>query len=298
MKKTGLFVLTAVVMLFTTSCNKREAAVPAANDLPEVVSKPGDTKEDDDADIEAMLENMSDRDKVEQMMLVSYRNWNESDTQKDSGEEVIVENVTQLNDEIRSDIKEHKYGGILLYGENFVDAPQTVNLISDMQRSNQEGGGIPLLVTVDQEGGSVARISFGTSGPGNMALAATKDPENAKIMAGIYGEELSLLGINTDHAPVADINNNPDNPIIGVRSFSDSPEVVSEYVLSYIEGLHDAGIISSIKHFPGHGNTDTDSHTGFPRIDLTYDELRDFELIPFKSAIDAGADMVITAHIQ
>ena len=131
-----------------------------------------------------------------------------------------------------------------------------------------------------------------------MALAATGDPENARKMANIYGTELSLLGINADYAPVLDVNNNPNNPVIGVRSFSDSPEIVSEYGSKYIEGLHETGTIVTLKHFPGHGNTDTDSHTGFPVINSSLDDLRACELIPFQKAIDSGADMIMTAHIQ
>ncbi len=246
-----------------------------------------------------LIKSMSIREKVEQMMLVSYRVWKENpETGANPDEEIPSVNVTELNDAIRADLMGHDYGGVLLFGENFVDAEQTLHLVSDIQNANLEGGGIPLLVTVDQEGGNVARISFGTSGIGNMALAATGDPSNAKEMAGIYGKEMSLLGINTDFAPVVDVNNNPNNPIIGIRSFSDSPDVVSEYGVSYIDGLHETGTISTLKHFPGHGNTDTDSHTGFPLIDSTYEELKEFELIPFQKAIDSGADMVMTAHIQ
>ncbi len=121
---------------------------------------------------------------------------------------------------------------------------------------------------------------------------------NAEMMAAIYGRELELLGINADFAPVMDVNSNPKNPVIGVRSFSDAPEVVSRYGISYMEGLHSANTIATLKHFPGHGNTDIDSHTGLPRIDISYDELKAFELAPFQAAIDAGADMIMTAHIQ
>ena len=254
-------------------------------------------------DIDKIIDEMTLRDKVEQMMLVSYRVWKEvpetdEESDKDSAREIPGVNVTELNDEIRDDLKGHKYGGVLLFGENFKDAAQTVSLVSDIQSTNQAGGGLPLFICVDQEGGKVARVSFGTTGPGNMALGATGDAGNAKAMAEIYGKELQLLGINTDFAPVVDVNNNPSNPVIGIRSFSDSPETVSDYAISYIEGLHEAGTIATLKHFPGHGNTDTDSHTGFPRIDSSYDELKEFELIPFKKAIDAGADMVMTAHIQ
>ena len=131
-----------------------------------------------------------------------------------------------------------------------------------------------------------------------MALAATGNPEYARTMASIYGRELGLVGVNTDFAPVMDINNNPNNPVIGVRSFGDSPETVAEYGIPFMEGLHDQGTIVTLKHFPGHGNTDTDSHTGFPCIESTYEELKDFELVPFQAAFEAGADMIMTAHIQ
>ena len=259
------------------------------------------------ADIEAILENMTLQEKIGQMMIVSYRIWKEvpategtegDQTVENSAEEIPAVNVTALNDEIRAALKDYHFGGTLLYAENFRDAEQTIRLIADIQKANQEGGGLPLLVAADQEGGSVTCIGFGTTGVGNMALAATGDPKNAKQMAAIYGKELNLLGINTDFAPVMDVNNNPSNPIIGVRSFSDDPEVVAEFGLSYLEGLHDAGTIATLKHFPGHGNTDTDSHTAFPCMQSTYEELRQFELVPFQRAIDAGADMVMTAHIQ
>ncbi|MBO7663341.1 MAG: hypothetical protein J6U01_08210, partial [Clostridia bacterium] len=127
---------------------------------------------------------------------------------------------------------------------------------------------------------------------------ASGDPENARKMAFIHGEEIGLLGIHTDFAPVVDVNNNAANPVIGVRSFSDDPQTVAQYGCAYLAGLHDAGIMAALKHFPGHGNTATDSHTGFPLINSTYEELKANELIPFQAGIDAGADMVMTAHIQ
>ena len=109
---------------------------------------------------------------------------------------------------------------------------------------------------------------------------------------------MGLLGINADFAPVVDVNSNPNNPVIGVRAFSDDPQVVSDFGGAFIDGLHDAGTIATAKHFPGHGNTDTDSHTGLPLIDRSYEALKAQDLIPFQSAIDAGADMLMTAHIQ
>ena len=259
------------------------------------------------ASVEELLDQMTLRQKVEQMMIVSYRIWKEipeegddqvNKTVENSQDKIPEENVTELNDKIREDISEHNYGGTVLFAQNYKDAEQTVKLVADIQQTCVDSGTLPMIVGTDQEGGNVSRVGFGTSGVGNMALAATGDTANAKRMAQIYGEELSLLGVNTDFAPDMDINNNPNNPVIGVRSFSDDPEIVSEYGLAYMEGLHQGGIIATLKHFPGHGNTDTDSHTGFPVIQSTYEELKSFELIPFQKAIDAGADMVMTAHIQ
>jgi hypothetical protein len=112
------------------------------------------------------------------------------------------------------------------------------------------------------------------------------------------GGEIAALGINTDFAPVMDVNSNPRNPIIGTRSFSDDPQTVSTYGVSFVEGLKETGTITALKHFPGHGDVATDSHTGFPVQEKTYDELKECELVPFQAAIDAGADMVMTAHIQ
>ena len=250
-------------------------------------------------DADEMISQMSLEEKIDQMMLVSYRTWKEvPEAAAEAGDDIPATNITELNDEIRGALREHHYGGVLLFGENCKDVNQTLSLVSDMQQTNLSGGGLPLLVATDQEGGNVARIGFGTTGVGNMALAATGRPDYAKSMASIYGEELSLLGINTDFAPVMDVNNNPANPVIGVRSFSDSPEVAAEYGISYMEGLHETGTIATLKHFPGHGNTDTDSHTGFPCISSSYEELKQFDLIPFQKAIDAGADMIMTAHIQ
>lgn len=246
------------------------------------------------SDVERIMKEWSLEKKIEQMMLISFRKLEDTSVEKSPEEAAEPSDVTYVNQTMAECFVQHCYGGVLLFGENFVDAEQTMKLISDMQTASE----LPLFIAVDQEGGSVARVGFGTTGVGNMALAATGDPENAREMAQVYGKELSLLGINMDFAPVVDINNNPNNPVIGVRSFSDSPEVVAKYAVSYMKGLNENGVISSLKHFPGHGNTDTDSHTGFPRIDLSYEQLKEYELIPFREAIDAGADMVMTAHIQ
>lgn len=253
--------------------------------------------------IDEILEHMSLRDRIGQMMCVSFRIWTEEEksaenTVENAEKEVKEINITELNDELRGFLKEYHPGAAIFFSENFNDPEQTLRLTADMQTAMTESGGVPLIISTDQEGGFISRVSYGTSGPGSMAIAATGNPENAKRMGAIYGEELSLLGINTDYAPVMDINNNYLNPVIGIRSFSDDPETVSAYGLAFMEGLRESGTIATLKHFPGHGCTDTDSHTGFPKIDSTYEELKQFELVPFQKAIDAGADMIMTAHIQ
>ena len=251
--------------------------------------------------LESILSGMTLREKAAQMMIASFRTWKEVPETEDAeqpAEEPPAVKITELNDEIREMIARDRFGGILLFGENFEDPEQTLRLVADLQTVNQQGGGIPQLIFVDQEGGNVNRIPYSTIGVSNMALGATGDPENARTMAAIHGEEISLLGIHVNFAPVVDVNNNAANPVIGIRSFSDNPQAVAEFGCAYMAGLHDTGTLAALKHFPGHGNTDTDSHTGFPLINSTYDELKANELIPFQAAIDAGADMVMTAHIQ
>ncbi len=255
-----------------------------------------------------LLSQMTLEEKVGQMMVASFRVWQDlSGTASDAGKTVESQesaavpervNVTELNDTIRECIQKNHIGGTILFAENFKNAEQTLRLVMDLQTSSIKGGGVPLFVAVDQEGGSVARIGFGTTGVGNMALAATADSDNAKAMAKIYGTELQALGINMDYAPVLDVNNNARNPVIGVRSFSDSPRIVQGFGDAFMEGLRSTGTIATLKHFPGHGDTNTDSHTGFPCIYKTYEELKSFELVPYEGAIENGADMIMTAHIQ
>ena len=249
---------------------------------------------------ESILSSMTLRDKAAQMMIASFRVWQEvpAEGEEKPEKEPPKENITKLNDPIREMIGRNHFGGILLFAENYTDAEQTIQLVSDMKETNRKGGGTPQIFFTDQEGGSINRISYSTTGISNMALGATGDAENARKMAQIHGGELALLGIQADFAPVVDINNNAANPVIGIRSFSDDPQAAATFGCAYMDGLHDTGTMAALKHFPGHGNTNTDSHTGLPLINSTYEELQAFELIPFKAAIDAGADMVMTAHIQ
>ena len=242
--------------------------------------------------IEEKIASMSVEEKVGQMFMPAFRWWKDNP-------EADAQTVLSLNDSITATIARGHFGGIILFTENIQSTQQTMELICQMQAANQmHEGAIPLLIAADQEGGAVARLAMGTRMPGNMALSATGDTSLVKESARLMGEELSLLGINTDFAPVVDVNNNPSNPVIGVRSFGDTPSLVSRNAVAFVEGLKESGTITVLKHFPGHGDTGTDSHTGFPLVDKSYEELSQTELVPFKDAIAAGADMIMTAHIQ
>ncbi|SES01175.1 beta-N-acetylhexosaminidase [Butyrivibrio fibrisolvens] len=239
--------------------------------------------------IRGIVSNMTTQQKVAQMIMPALRTWG-------SGDDAVP--ATTLSDEQKAVLTKYSFGGVIIFGQNIEEAGQTTQLISSMQEANAMGGAVSsLLVSIDQEGGYITRLSTGTSMPGNMAIAATNDPDNAYLAGDVIGSELSVQGINVDFAPVMDVNNNPSNPIIGVRSFSDDPKVVSQYGARFIEGLHNNHVMVALKHFPGHGDTDTDSHTGLPLIEKTYDQLKNLELIPF-TQVASSADFVMTAHIQ
>ncbi|MGO4941977.1 glycoside hydrolase family 3 N-terminal domain-containing protein [Ruoffia tabacinasalis] len=245
--------------------------------------------EDSNNGVDEIIANMTLEEKVVQTLMPDFRNW------EVDGEEV---GVTELNDDIRQIFADYQFGGVILFAENVVETEQTARLVYQMQASQVESDHLPLLIGIDQEGGIVNRLGSGTQLPGNMALGATNDPEYSKLAGDIIGSELEALGINVNFAPSVDINNNPKNPVIGLRSFSSDPEIVSEHGLSYIEGIKEHNVAVAAKHFPGHGDTDVDSHFGLPVVDKSFDELMDNELLPFKAVMDADTDMIMTAHIQ
>lgn len=240
--------------------------------------------------IKKTVEEMSTVQKVTQMMMLRFKTWGTGDAAK---------NVTELNPEIQSLLRKHSFGGVIVFLENMQGAEQGTRLIDSMRVANQLGGAkTDLLIGIDQEGGYITRLATGTQLPGNMALGAANDTANTQRAASIVGEELKALGIDLDFAPVLDLNNNPNNPIIGLRSFSDDPQIASNMGSAFIKGLQSAKTAAAIKHFPGHGNTDVDSHSGLPLINSSMAELEKYELLPFTACIKSGADVVMTAHIQ
>ena len=242
------------------------------------------------ADIDEIIAGMSTKQKIAQMIMPSVRYFaDENGTKK---------NMTELAGVMEDLIGKYPFSGVILYAMNITGTEQTVRLTDEIQKANAVHGLGQLFVAVDQEGGRVTRLVSGTQFAGNMALGAAGSVNYAYETGEIIGEELKALGMNTDFAPVVDVNNNPSNPVIGVRSFSDDAQIVSLMGKAFMKGLQSTGTIATLKHFPGHGNTDTDSHTGLPKIDSTYDELKTCELVPFDACIDEGAEMIMTAHIQ
>jgi beta-N-acetylhexosaminidase len=245
--------------------------------------------ESEKTDIDAIVANMTLDEKITQKIMPAFRNWTESN-------ESYGRNVTLITSELEVYLKKYKFGGVDLYGMNTASIENTTKLCYEFQKISINSSGIPMLLCTDQEGGSVARIGGGTITTGNMALGATQSYEDGKQAGLIIGEELKSLGINTDFAPVVDINTNPNNPIIGKRSFSSNTELVSKMAESFTIGLHSGSVLSTGKHFPGHGDTDVDSHSSLPVINKTLEELNQNEFIPFKYNLN-NLDCIMTAHI-
>src|SRR5699024_513134 len=201
-------------------------------------------------------------------------------------------------------IENFHVGGVIYFNwTDNIGTPLEAAQVNDLSNGLQEialeqNNEIPLFVSTDQEGGIVQRVtSPATVFPGNMAIGATQSEEYAAQSASVLGNELSSLGINMNFAPTIDVNMNPDNPVIGVRSFGEDPHWVSKLGVAQINSYQDENVIASAKHFPGHGDTDVDSHHGLPIIDHDLETLHEIDLKPFKAAIDAGIDSIMTAHI-
>ena len=271
-----------IAALTLGGCAFRPAAAPPPS-AEEAAPAPGAAPEEEPqggGKAEEVLAGMDTRRKVAQMVVACADTWNE---------------------QVSACLRDTRPGGVLLGGKILSEAgrncAEIAGLTATLQSDALAGGGPALLICADQEGGMITRLPDGTDMPGAMALAAAGDPALARAAAAAVGAELLACGVNTDLAPVMDVNTDPANPVIGVRSFSDDPQTVAVFGTAYLQGLADAGVIGALKHFPGHGDTDTDSHTGLPSVDKTLDELRAEELVPFRAGIDAGADMVMTAHI-
>ena len=247
-------------------------------------------------EVEEQLAKMTLREKVGQMFYVRMEtldttiHWN---TYADLQENPLLE----VNQTMRDVNERYPVGGLILYAWNIDNESQLSKLIAQIRALN----GQPLLC-IDEEGGRVSRIAnnpnFDVKKYESMsAIGATGDPANAYECGNTIGTYLHRYGFDIDFAPVADVNTNPENIIIGARAFSDDPAVAAPMVTNYLQGLKDAGVTGCIKHFPGHGDTKTDTHFGYASTQKTWAEMLDCEMVTFKAGIAWGCQLVMTAHI-
>ena len=202
-------------------------------------------------------------------------------------------------------IAKYRPGGVIYYttrnnDDNIGDPAQVATLSNGLQTAAlSQPAHIPLQISVDQEGGAlVARFGApATQMPGNMALGAGRSAADARRSAEVIGTELAAVGVTQDYAPVSDVNVNPNNPVIGIRSIGSDPGLVSELASAQVQGYHAGGIASVAKHFPGHGDTGVDSHFGLPEVTHTLEQIHQIDLPPFEADIAAGVDTIMTAHV-
>src|SRR6266404_3461866 len=195
-------------------------------------------------------------------------------------------------------LQHHHVSGVVLFRhKNMGNLAELRELTRALQHAAAESGQPPLLIAADQEGGQLVAVDQTTPFPGNMALGATGSDKLAYKVGRALGRELSAVGINVDFAPVCDVNSNPRNPVIGTRSFGEDPKLVARMSAALIRGLQSSGVAATAKHFPGHGDTSSDSHRGAPIVMHDAKRIRSVELVPFRAAVNSGVRLVMTAHI-
>jgi len=232
---------------------------------------------DEEVDVEKIMRSMTVEEKVGQLLMIGFGG-------------------TGVTSHIKRWLVDRHVGGVALFSRNIVDVEQTAKFTRDLQ--DLTAGHIPVFIALDQEGGNVVRVKEGAMVlPGNMAMGATRSPTLAYVAGQSLAIDLRLLGFNMNLAPVLDVNSNPKNPVIGIRSYGERPDLVAELGSWYVRGQQEMGVVAVAKHFPGHGDTHSDSHFAMPAIDADISRLDAVELWPFRRAMQAGLDAVMTAHI-
>jgi len=291
MKQTKLWMLTTIL----TSCGLMLLSSCSNEDDPDV--PPID-------EVEAQLQQMTLREKVGQMFYVRPEcldttiHFNRPGSIDESVDDITKIRLQAVNETMRGVNEKYPVGGIILYAHNIEDEAQLARFVPEIRALK----GSPLLC-IDEEGGRVARIgrnsNFQVKTYESMgAIGATGDPQNAYECGNTIGTYLHRYGFDIDFAPVADVNTNPENIVIGARAFSDNPQVAAPMVTNYLQGLKDAGVTGCIKHFPGHGDTKSDTHFGYASSKKTWEEMLDCEMVIFKAGIQWGCQLIMTAHIS
>lgn len=282
-------------ILLVTACSKSPSN-PTVEKPPKENTMESDQKMEPDQEtnsmeetdpIQKMVDQMSVEEKVGQIFMPAFR--------KNEQGQVLK----ALTHHIKEQIDQYHPGGIILFKENIQEVEQVIQFIQDLQQQST----IPFFVGIDEEGGRVSRLHGSgkipaTFLPGNFIIGKTQDPTLAYEVGKLLGKELSVLGFNMNFAPVADLWTNPQNTVIGERSFGPDPDLVGEMVAAMVQGMQEEQVSSVIKHFPGHGDTTLDSHHGQVIVPYTKEQLEQREWIPFQKGIQANADGVMMAHLQ
>ena len=278
--------LILVLCLMLSACGSAadtELPDPTAEPVPTATPEPTPTPDPVKTKAEALLADMSLHEKVCQLFVVRP--------------EVLtgLSPVTVAGEATQQALENYPVGGLIYSVDNLVTQEQTREMIENTQSYSK----IPLIISADEEGGNVGRLMYklGTTFIHSMYSYKDEGPETAYQNALTIGTDMVSCLFNTDYAPVADVWTNPANTVIGDRAYSDDFEQAAELVASAVQGFTDAGVVCCLKHFPGHGDTDTDTHEGAAVVDKSLEELRAGELLPFISGIEAGADMVMIGHI-
>lgn len=273
MRSIKIFMISAFMILLMAGCGGDSIKEESSNEY-NTEKHTEETKELDK--IKEKIDSMTLEQKIGQLFIVGF----EGDI---------------INDEIIDLVNNQEVGGLIYFSRNVVDSNQIITLNNEIKDIKKD---IPLFISVDEEGGVVSRVPDEFLKLPSSGYIGKFDDENLSYNIGsIISKELKSLGFNMDFAPVLDIDSNPNNTVIGERAFGNNADIVSKLGIKTMEGLRDGGIIPIVKHFPGHGDTDIDSHYGLPIVTKTLEELNNLEFIPFKNAIENGADVVMVSSI-
>lgn len=255
------------------------------NDKVQTILKNMPLEEKEDK-VQTILKSMSLDEKLGQMIIIDVPYIYENN---------VAVDFTKVNESVKEFFRTRKPGGVILFKNNMVSPEQTTAMISEIQNTKDK---VPFFISVDEEGGRISRIPVKLNIPTAAEIGNTGNPKKAFEVGQTIGKTLKQLGFNLDYAPDMDVNTNPNNPIIGDRSFSSNPKAVGEFGVQYINGLRKEEILSTAKHFPGHGDTVGDSHKGFVEITHDIKRLNDVELLPFREAIKNNVDFIMVGHIS
>ena len=271
MKKLLAMLLAGSMVFSLAACGSKTVTEDAPKKTPEEVKAEY---------IQDIIDNMDAAEKAGQLIMADFR------TNADGT------GMTVLSDEAKKAIEEYHIGGVILFAENLDTKEQTQQLTEDLQKASDFG----LLIGIDEEGGLVSRLN--KSNIEHEIFPPAAEIEDAAYAGRTIGKELAELGINVDFAPVADVNTNPDNPVIGTRAFSADPQAAASKVAEFITAIEETGVSACAKHFPGHGDTAMDSHLGETYVEHDMERLRRVEFVPFQQAITAGTDFIMVGHIK